>query len=340
VDCIALFSNLLHVSVREDSLSFQASAGTKVVIWAGAPSYKTKHADFPIAGQTISLIEHLGKHEEKFVVQLFDGAELLDERIVNVPLATPRLVSKIERTAPVANAPAGMVAVPSAAFTYKSTRSFLSPNEAIPYPGDSTARTVVMRKIFIDQYPVTNQEYQRFIKAAKYAPKDPANFLKHWTNGAPPKGLERHPVVYVDLADAQAYARWAGKRLPTDMEWQYAAQGTDGRKYPWGNTYDSTRCNHKTGHTTPVDAFPSGTSQFGVQDLIGNVWQMTNNVYDNGTYYFNMLRGGSFYNPTSSWWYIPGGPQPADNPQILLMVSPSLDRNATVGFRCVKDAVQ
>jgi formylglycine-generating enzyme required for sulfatase activity len=340
VDCIALFPNLLNVSVIQDSIRFEATAGSSVIIWAGAPSYNTKHAEFPVAGRTISIIEHLGKHEEKFVVQLFDGTELLDERVVNVPLATPRLISKAENTQPATAAPARMVGLPSGAFTYTSIRSFLSPNEVIPYPGDSTARIVTMKKLFMDEYPVTNREYQSFIKAAKYTPKDSANYLKHWTGGKPPKGLENHPVVYVDLNDAQAYARWAGKRLPTDMEWQYAAQGGDGRKYPWGNTYDSTKCNHKLGHTTPVDMFPDGKSPFGVRDLIGNVWQLTSNVYDNGTFYFGMLRGGSFYDPTSSWWYIPGGPQPADNPQILLMVSPGFDRNATVGFRCVKDAVQ
>jgi formylglycine-generating enzyme required for sulfatase activity len=104
--------------------------------------------------------------------------------------------------------------------------------------------------------------------------------------------------------------------------------------------FDSTKCNWSVGVTTPVDAFPSGRSPFGVLDLIGNVWQLTNDVYNNGTFIFGMLRGGSYFRPTSSWWYIPGGPQPADNPQILLMVSPGFDRNATVGFRCVKDAVQ
>ncbi|MFH1528544.1 MAG: SUMF1/EgtB/PvdO family nonheme iron enzyme [Bacteroidota bacterium] len=340
VDCIALLPNLLKVSVIQDSIHFEASTGKKIIVWAGMPSYKTKHALFPIESKTISIIEHLGKHEEKFVVQLFDENELLDERVVNIPLATPRLVSHVERTKTAATVPAGMVEIPAGTFKFKTTRSFLSPNEVIPYPGDSTSRVIIMRKFFMNQYPVTNQEFQKFLKATKYTPKDPSNFLKHWIKGSLLKGLENHPVVYVSLDDAQAYAKWAGKRLPTDMEWQYAAQGTDGRKYPWGNDYDSTKCNHNLGHSTPVDAFPGGESPFGVRDLIGNVWQLTNDVYDNGTFYFGMLRGGSFYNPTSSWWYIPGGPQPADNPQILLMVSPGFDRNATVGFRCVKDAVQ
>lgn len=71
-------------------------------------------------------------------------------------------------------------------------------------------------------------------------------------------------------------------------------------------------------------------------DLTGNVWQLTSDVYNNGTYYFVIMKGGSFYKPTSSWWYVKGGPQPNTWHQQLLLVSPSFDRNATVGFRCVK----
>ena len=208
----------------------------------------------------------------------------------------------------------------------------------MPYPNYSKGRVVSVPRLFMDEYPVTNEEYKTFLKVTHYKPKDTTNFLKHWIGGSAPKGFERHPVVNVSLDDAKAYARWAGKRLPTEIEWQYAAQGTDGRKYPWGDRFDSTKCNSSFGHTSSVDAFPSGKSLFGIADLVGNVWQLTNDVYDNGTNYFGMIRGGSYYNPTSSVWYIQGGPQPVDNPQILLMVGPGLDRNATVGFRCVKDA--
>jgi formylglycine-generating enzyme required for sulfatase activity len=340
VDCIALLPNLLTVSLRGDSLSFHAPKGTKVVVWAGKPSYSGRKAEFPIEKKTISLLEHLGRHEEKFVIQLFDESELVDERVVNVPLATPRLVSRVEKTALATEPPSGMVEVPSGSITYKAARSFLSPNEVIPYPEYFQDQTVPMQRFFMDRYPVTNEEYDAFLGATKYRPKDTTNFLKHWSGGRPPKGLERHPVVYVSLEDARAFAAWARKRLPTEIEWQYAAQGSDGRKYPWGSTFDSTKCNSSLGRTTPVDAFSSGGSPFGAMDLVGNVWQLTNDVYDNGTYYFVMVRGGSHYNPTASYWYVKGGPQPVDNPQILLMVSPALDRNATVGFRCVKDAHQ
>ncbi len=339
VDCIVHFPKLLSVSLDHDSLRFEASKGKKVVVWAGTPSYAGKFVEFTIESRTISLIEHFGRQEGKFVVQLFDDHELLDQRVVYVPLATPRRISRVERTAPAREVPDGMVEIPAGTFTYRPTRSFFSPNEFIPYPGDSGGRTVHMNKFFIDRYPVTNEQFSAFLKATRYMPKDTTNFLKHWVNEEPPKGFEQHPVVYVSLEDARAYAKWVGKRLPTEIEWQYAAQGTDGRKYPWGDTFDSTKCNNGLGTTTAVDAFPQGESPFGVMDLVGNVWQLTNDVYDNGTYYFGMIRGGSYYKPTSSWWYIQGGPQPVNNPQILLMVSPGFDRNATVGFRCVKDSI-
>ncbi|MBK7215002.1 MAG: SUMF1/EgtB/PvdO family nonheme iron enzyme, partial [Bacteroidales bacterium] len=152
--------------------------------------------------------------------------------------------------------------------------------------------------------------------------------------------IQDHPVVYVSLEDARAYAKWAGKRLPTEIEWQYAAQGTDARAFPWGNQMDSTKCNYSLNHTTAVYTFPSGRSPFGVVDLVGNVWQITDDVYFNGSYFFNIIRGGSNYNPKGSIWYVIGGPVPVTHPEMLLMVSPGFDRSPTVGFRCVKDAYQ
>jgi formylglycine-generating enzyme required for sulfatase activity len=140
------------------------------------------------------------------------------------------------------------------------------------------------------------------------------------------------------MDDAKAYARWAGKRLPTEMEWQYAAQGTDMRKYPWGNTMDSSKCNYNLNHPTPVEAHPQGASPFGVEDMTGNVWQLTNDIYDVGSYYYVIIRGGSYYHPSSSPWYVTGGPLPVDHPEMLLLMAPGLDRNGTVGFRCVMDA--
>ena len=152
--------------------------------------------------------------------------------------------------------------------------------------------------------------------------------------------MENHPVVYVSYQDAKAYADWTGKRLPTEQEWQYSAQGSSFRKWPWGDTFDASRCNFNVYHTTAVDAFPEGISPFGVMDLVGNVWQITGDVYDNGAYYFNVIKGGSYYKPGKSQWYLKGGPRPLSHSQIQLMVGPSFDRSSTVGFRCIMDAIE
>jgi formylglycine-generating enzyme required for sulfatase activity len=337
VDCIAWLPRILRADCRADSLFMGASRGSTIVVSAGNPSYGTRSAEFTAGEHAISLYRTFGRYEGKFVLQLFDGTALIDERIVNVELGTPRLVSGEERTPRSDSAPAGMSEIPAGRYTFVMAATDV-PNPVIPYPDYSTPRPLMMDQFYIDTYPVTNQEFRKFIAATHYAPKDAANFLRHWVKGRPPEGLENHPVVWVSIEDARAYARWAGKRLPTDIEWQYAAQGTDGRKYPWGSGFDSTRCNNGLGHTTPVAAFPSGRSPFGVADMVGNVWQLTNDVYDNASYYYVTMRGGSYYNPTSSMWYVQGGPWPVDKHQMLLMLSPGFDRNATVGFRCVKDA--
>jgi formylglycine-generating enzyme required for sulfatase activity len=271
-------------------------------------------------------------------VQLFGKGNLLDERSVITKLGISRLISIPELSEPSPECPKGMAVIPRCYFNFYTKRDSSTLEPFMPYPDHTDTIRVQMKKFYMDIYPVTNKEYYKFIKNSGYTPKDTAQFLQHWKEGRPPKEIENNPVVFVSLEDAKAYAAWAGKRLPTEMEWQYAAQGTDMRKYPWGNEMDSTKCNYKSGHTTSVNSFPEGASPFGVQDMVGNVWQLIDQVYDNGAYYFGLIRGGSYYFPTASIWYVTGGPLPVDHPEVLLMVSPSLDRCATIGFRCVKDA--
>jgi formylglycine-generating enzyme required for sulfatase activity len=228
-----------------------------------------------------------------------------------------------------------MVLVPKNIIKYTLTTR----EDFMPYPSINKPVTAEVDSFLIDKYPVTNAQFLEFLTSSGYRPADTTGFLRHWEHGSIKQGQEKYPVVYIAFEDIAAYAKWAGKRLPTEAEWQLAAQGTDGRTWPWGNEFHGTWCNNSFERATPVDAFSKGASPYGVLDMVGNVWQMTNDQYFNGTNYFTVIRGGSFYRPESSWWYIQGGPQPLDRTQIMLMVSPGFDRAATVGFRCVKDVV-
>jgi iron(II)-dependent oxidoreductase len=193
---------------------------------------------------------------------------------------------------------------------------------------------------FIDRYPVTNVDYKRFMDATKYHPADSHNFLRDWKDGSYPQGGENRPVTWVSREDAEAYARWAGKRLPHEWEWQYAAQGTDGRAYPWGESWNGANVpvadqGRSVQPASDVDAHPAGASPFGVMDLTGNVWQWTD-AYEDSHTRAAILRGGSHYQPQGSRWYFPQAYRLDEHGKYLLM-SPGMDRSGTVGFRCVED---
>jgi formylglycine-generating enzyme required for sulfatase activity len=199
-------------------------------------------------------------------------------------------------------------------------------------------REVTLKPYAMDVTPVTNAQFADFLRASGYKPRHSQNFLKHWTETGPPPGKEDHPVVHVALEDARLYARWCGKRLPTEEEWQYAAQGPDARKYPWGNEMRPGCCNDgKTGDTTPVRAFPDGCSPFGLYDLCGNVWEWTESERSDGHTRFCILRGGSFYQAKGSDWYADGGARPCSFAAKFLLIWPGLARCATIGFRCAID---
>jgi len=176
--------------------------------------------------------------------------------------------------------PSGMVLVPGAEVTLGSPLEF----------DENPVRTVRIETFLIDVSPTTNAEYSRFVQATAHRPP------KGWPEGHIPPGKEHHPVVWLSWFDATAYAEWAGKRLPTEDEWEYAARGTDGREFPWGADFAPKRCNCRaTGlhGTSPVGAFPEGISPFGCHDMAGNVWEWTHSWFDSKQEK-RVLRGGSW----------------------------------------------
>ena len=335
VDCIAEFPDIMKASLNGDSIKIKAPGVGRVKIWKGAPSYKTTFRELHLVNDTAFKIKDLfGYYEGKIVVQLLEGNILKDENVLTLRGGNPWLISRIVSTEGAVNVLPGMVLVPGTEFRLKV--SAVEYEEFIKYP-ESGDHSIRIDSFLIDKYPVTNAQYLEFIMNSGYMPADTTRYLRHWHSGTFRQGQDKYPVVYVSLEDMKAYASWAGKRLPSQAEWQLAAQGTDYRTWPWGNEYHATYCNNSFGRPTPVDAFSKGQSPYGAMDMVGNVWQMTGDLYFNGNNYYTIIRGGSYFNPESSWWYVRGGPQPLDKTQIMLLVSPGYDRSATVGFRCVRD---
>jgi formylglycine-generating enzyme required for sulfatase activity len=190
-------------------------------------------------------------------------------------------------------APAGMVKVPKGPFLY----------------GEKRVREVIDHDYWIDKYPVTNGKYRTFVLADGYGNQahwssegwkwkidNNITAPEYWNN--PEWNKADHPVVGVSYYEAEAYAKWAGKRLPTEREWEKAARGEDGREYPWGDEFDKEKCNsHEAdlGHTTPVTQYPNGISPHGCYDMAGNVWEWCTDQYDERKD-SRVLRGGSWDN--------------------------------------------
>ena len=256
----------------------------------------------------------------------------------------------IAATKPANSAPSGMVKIPEGDFLFKvagiEIEGFNDIGVDVQYPWEDTPRRfhehpMHMQSFYIDKFPVTNAEFKTFLDATRYRPGDDLNFLRDWKDGRYPSGWENRPVTWVSIEDARAYALWAGKRLPHEWEWQYAAQGIDGRVYPWGNDWDASAVPVPDKSRTmrgpdPVDAHPKGASQFGVMDLVGNIWQWTEEFTDDHTR-GGILRGGSYYQPQGSIWYFPQAYRLTDHGK-LLMMSPSMDRSGALGFRLAQDA--
>lgn len=206
-------------------------------------------------------------------------------------------------------------------------------------------RKVHLEGFFIDLHEVTERDYFEFVQATGHAPPG------HWVNGLYDAGRADHPVAHVDWYDADDFCRWAGKRLPTEEEWEKAARGANGRTYPWGESFDLRRAHLSPGadvllKTAPVGSYPGGISPYGAFDMIGNVWEWTDSWYlaypgnrlrsPNFGMKFRVVRGLSFH----SLGHYPEGAY-----QRVLEVyarastrsyDPPGERLDDIGFRCVK----
>lgn len=355
VDCVAQLPILIQAQLDGDVLHLDATAAgaTRIKLWAGTPAYDKTPRLLTPGRHTIRISEQFGRFEGDLVVQLMQDSLLLDEQVLTIPPGTARRISITHRTTTATAAP-GMVHIPAGRFTFRATHG----DEFISYPRQDIDSTFAMGSFLMDQFPVTNGQFREFLEVSGYQPADTANFLKHWTGGAIPKGQEQFPVVYISYEDAQAYAAWAGKRLPSEIEWQYAAQTPALREWPWHQPkpvvrkpevvnstltvtklegIDPRHANLGNGQPYKVGSYPKGANPYGLQDLVGCVWQLTNDLYMSGSHRYIMMKGGSYFKPSSSWWYVQGGPRELHYRQFLLRVSQGFERNATVGFRCVKD---
>jgi formylglycine-generating enzyme required for sulfatase activity len=351
---VGVFPRRLHSQLQFEMLHVEtehAQTGEHVEVWLDTVSPEVDPVTIATTAD-LDIYQAFHKHTNQAIVlrlvnkagQVEDVDVIAEESVrffrIDKPAATD-LVKPGEQ-------PRRMLRIPGDSFVYRVANS--APDSQYPYafppfgptyaylPGSPPfTRQMNLKAFWIDKYPVTNREYAAFVAATGYHPQNDSNFLRQFVNGRVPNGLEDHPVVYVSYSDAKAYAQWVGKRLPTEEEWQLAAGAADGRDWPWGNAEDTSHYNASRSGTQPVNAHPSGASPYGVEDLVGNVWQWTASLMDNGRHFTVMLRGGSWYVPPKGRWWTPGGPRRITENYPLPLAGPSMNRLATVGFRCVKD---
>jgi eukaryotic-like serine/threonine-protein kinase len=148
-------------------------------------------------------------------------------------------------------------------------------SDAMAQNNERPQHFVFLDGFWIDRTEVTNGQYGQCVSEGECtAPGDTRSYTRSAYYGA--VAFRDHPVIWVNWKQAQAYCRWAGRRLPTEAQWEKAARGTDGRIYPWGNAWDASKLNSSdggVGDTTSVGQYPAGASPYGALDMAGNVWE-------------------------------------------------------------------
>ena len=200
--------------------------------------------------------------------------------------------------------PEGMVLIPAGEFLMGSNDPEAQNNEQPVHP-------VYIDTFFMDKHEVTNLAYQKFVLANPRWRKDQIykdghsfDYLGNWNGNDYPGGKAYHPVADVTWYAAMAYARWVGKRLPTEAEWEYAARGgLAGKKYPWGDVIDRDKANYgyNVGATTAVGNYPP--NGYGLFDMAGNVWEWCRDEF-NRDFYFTSPRENPLSSAGSVDWVI------------------------------------
>lgn len=218
-----------------------------------------------------------------------------------------------------------MIAIPAGSFMMGSDSS---PDAKPPYKVDVAAFS-------LDKFEVSNGDFKQFVTATSYQTDAEKAGEKGWTAFA--DGKDDHPVVKVSWNDANAFCKWAGERLPTEAEWEYAARGKDALAFPYGNTFDPKNQNGKDSGvrgTTAVGSYPAGASPFGVLDMAGNVWEWTNDVAKHypGNTNQSKLYGDNLYIVRGGGWFDTQDHLTTFNRNSATAVT----ANDDLGFRCAK----
>ena len=237
-----------------------------------------------------------------------------------------------------------MVLVPAGEFvmgTDKAEEKVLKSvfGEETDYEEPQDRRIVYLKDFYIDKYEVTNGQYQKFVEATQHL-RIPDPWQQY--GNRPPPGEEDHPVTFVSWNDAKAYAQWAGKRLPTEEEWEKAARGPDGRRYPWGMEFEKGKANTweswggSSGHVNPVGTHQAGLSPYGAHDMAGNAMEWTGTEVKR---YSKSSSGAEGMQEDIPMIIVRGGSWSSDgvdSSTFRRFLAEPYVRSSGVGFRCAK----
>jgi formylglycine-generating enzyme required for sulfatase activity len=203
--------------------------------------------------------------------------------ILFVPFGYAESSDQVDPKTKVKAAPAGMVLIPKGPFYIGSSEkdidwiveTFFAESRDW-YLDETPSQALYLNQFFIDKYEVTVGKYQKFLEETR---RTKPKFLNNSRYNSP-----NQPIIGVTWQDAADYCSWLGKRLPKEVEWEKAARGDDGRRYPWGNSIDSKKANVRGTkdsfrYSSPVGNFPEGQSPYGVMDMAGNAFEWTQDWY-------------------------------------------------------------